>query len=99
MRRVAGFLDIDDIPEALWAGVVERCTFERMRQEAGRIGDFQRIFEGGAQSFLYKGANGRWRGMLTEGELQSYQDRVKELLSPEAAHWLEHGSLVTGWRP
>jgi aryl sulfotransferase len=98
MRRVAGFLDID-IPEALWPGVVECCTFERMREEAERIGDFQRLFEGGAKSFLFKGANGRWRGVLTEGELQRYQDRVEELLSPEAAHWLEYGSLVTGWRP
>jgi aryl sulfotransferase len=98
MRRVAGFLDID-IPEALWAGVVERCTFERMREEAEKIGDFQRLFEGGAESFLFKGANGRWRGVLTEGELQRYQDRVQELLTPEAANWLEHGSLVTGWRP
>jgi aryl sulfotransferase len=98
MRRVAGFLDID-IPEALWPGVVECCTFERMREEAERIGDFQRLFEGGAESFLFKGTNGRWRGMLTEGELQRYQDRVEELLSPEAAHWLEYGSLVTGWRP
>jgi aryl sulfotransferase len=98
MRRVAGFLDID-IPEALWAGVVERCTFERMREEAEKIGDFQRLFEGGAESFLFKGANGRWRGVLTEGELQRYQDRVQELLAPEAANWLEHGSLVTGWRP
>ena len=98
MRRVAGFLDID-IPEALWPGVVERCTFERMREAADKIGDFQRIFEGGAESFLFKGTNGRWRGMLTEGELQRYQDRVEELLAPEAAHWLEHGSLVTGSRP
>jgi aryl sulfotransferase len=98
MRRVAGFLDID-IPEALWTGVVERCTFERMREEADKVGDFQRLFEGGAESFLFKGTNGRWRGMLTEGELQRYQDRVQELLAPEAAHWLEHGSLVTGWRP
>jgi aryl sulfotransferase len=98
MRRVAGFLDID-IPEALWPGVVERCTFERMREEAEKIGNFQRLFEGGAESFLFKGANGRWRGVLTEGELQHYQDRVEELLTPEAAHWLEHGSLLTSLRP
>jgi aryl sulfotransferase len=98
IRRVAGFLDID-IPEALWPGVVERCTFERMREDAENIGDFQRLFEGGAESFLFKGTNGRWRGMLTEGELQRYQDRVEELLAPEAAHWVEHGSLVTGCRP
>ena len=98
MRRVAGFLDID-IPAALWPGVVERCTFERMREDADKVGDFQRIFEGGAESFLFKGTNGRWREMLTEDELQRYRDRVEEVLVPEAAHWLEHGSLVTDSRP
>ena len=98
MRRVAGFLDID-IPEALWPGVVERCTFERMREDADKVGNFQRVFEGGAESFFFQGTKGRWRQVLTEGELQRYQDRVEELLAPEAAHWLEHGSLVTGSRP
>lgn len=71
-----------------------------MRKDAEKVGDFQRLFEGGAESFLFKGTNGRWREVLTEDELlQRYRDRVEELLSPEAAHWLEHGSLVTGSRP
>jgi aryl sulfotransferase len=98
MRRVAGFLNID-IPAALWPGVVERCTFDRMRADADKVGDFQRIFEGGAESFLFKGTNGRWREVLTEDELKRYQDRVEELLAPEAAYWLEHGSLLTSSRP
>jgi aryl sulfotransferase len=98
MRRVAAFLNID-IPAARWSGVVERCTFERMREDADKVGDFQRVFEGGAESFFFKGTNGRWREVLTEGELQRYQDRVEELLAPEAAHWLEHGSLLTSSRP
>jgi aryl sulfotransferase len=94
MRRVAGFLDID-IPPALWPGVVERCSFDRMRADTDKVGDFQRIVEGGAKTFLFKGTNGRWREVLTEGELQRYQDRVEELLAPEAAYWLEHGSLLS----
>jgi aryl sulfotransferase len=98
MRRVAAFLKID-IPAALWPEVVERCTFERMREDADKVGNFQRLFEGGAEAFFFQGTNGRWRGVLTEGELQHYQDRVEELLTPEGAHWLEHGSLLTSLRP
>jgi aryl sulfotransferase len=98
MRRVAAFLNID-IPAARWPGVVERCTFERMREDADKVGNFQRVFEGGAESFFFQGTKGRWRQVLTEGELQRYQDRVEELLAPEAAHWLEHGSLLTSLRP
>jgi hypothetical protein len=36
--------------------------------------------------------------VLTEGELQRYRDRVKTLLAPEAAYWLEHGALLPGSR-
>jgi hypothetical protein len=89
MRGVADFLGIDIAP-ALWPEVVDRCTFSRMRAEADKVSEFK-AYEGGAQSFLFKGTNGRWQGVLTAEELQRYQQRVDELLSPEAAHWLEYG--------
>jgi aryl sulfotransferase len=98
MRRVAAFLKID-IPAALWPEVVERCTFERMREDADKVGNFQRVFEGGAESFFFQGTKGRWREVLTEGELRRYRDRVKDLLVPQAAYWLEHGSPLSGSRP
>lgn len=90
MRRVAAFLDIE-IPATSWPEVVARCTFEGMRADSAKVGDFERVFEGGASSFLFKGTNGRWKEVLTEGELRQYHRRVEELLAPEAAHWLEHG--------
>jgi aryl sulfotransferase len=98
MRRVAAFLNIN-IPAGRWPAAVDRCTFDRMRAEADKVGNFDRVFEGGAQSFLFKGTNGRWREVLTEAELQRYRHRVEELLAPEAAYWLEHGSYVPGSRP
>lgn len=98
MRRVAAFLNID-VSEARWPDVVERCTFESMRADAEKVGNFERAFEGGAGSFLFKGTNGRWREVLTEGELRRYHRRVEDLLAPEAARWLEHGSLSSGSRP
>lgn len=91
MRRVADFLTID-VPAAQWSEIVGRCTFDGMRAIADRVGNFDRAFEGGAQSFLYQGTNGRWQGVLTDGEIQRYRQAVVELLPPEAAHWLEHGS-------
>ncbi len=98
MRRVAAFLNIG-IPAARWPVVVDGCTFESMRADADKVGNFERAFEGGAKSFLFKGVNGRWREVLTEGELRRYRHRVEELLAPEAARWLEHGSLLSGSRP
>jgi len=98
MRRIAAFLDLV-VPEASWPAVVERCTFEAMRARPDDLGPFELVFEGGAQSFLYKGTNGRWHDVLTAGELALYQEQVAKLLSADAARWLEQGSLATGHRP
>jgi aryl sulfotransferase len=89
MRRIARFLDIP-VPAAKWPAVVERCTFEAMRARGDEIGTFWN-FEGGASSFLFKGTNGRWRDVLTAGEVASYQKRAAELLPPDAVAWLERG--------
>jgi len=98
MRRIAAFLG-QEVPEDLWPSVVERCTFESMRARGNEIGPFELVFEGGTESFLYKGTNGRWRDVLTAEELELYRRRVAETLSPEAAAWLEHGSLASRRRP
>src|SRR5436853_419338 len=65
MRRVAAFLGVE-IADGTWPSLVERCTFDSMRSRSDEIADFDRVFEGGAQTFLYKGTNDRWRGVLTD---------------------------------
>lgn len=98
MRRIAAFLDVS-VPHGLWPAAVERCTFESMKARGNEIGPFEFVFEGGSDSFLYKGTNGRWHDVLTGAELALYAERVSELLSPDAANWLENGSIATGRRP
>jgi aryl sulfotransferase len=97
MRRVAEFLSID-IPETSWPSVVERCTFAAMKARPDEIGAFDLLFEGGADTFLYNGTNGRWCDVLTPDELASYDRRVAELLPADAAAWLAGGraALTTG---
>jgi aryl sulfotransferase len=90
MRRLADWLGIA-VPEAKWSAVVERCTFEAMRERGSEIGPFEIAFEGGAKGFLFKGTNGRWRDVLTRDELERYEKRARELVSPECAAWIEHG--------
>jgi aryl sulfotransferase len=89
MRRVAAFLEIN-IPPVMWPAVVERCTFEAMKARPAEIGAF-RNFEGGAESFLFKGTNGRWRDVLRPDEVAAYERRAGQLLTPEALAWLEFG--------
>jgi aryl sulfotransferase len=98
MRRIASFLGID-VPDAKWPDVVERCTFESMKARPDEIGPFEFVFKGGADSFLFKGTNGRWRDVLTQRELDVYAKHVEEHLPPDAAEWLEHGALASTVRP
>ena len=87
MRRVAAFLDVP-VDEDRWPELVASCTFEGMKARADEIADFESHFVGGAETFLYKGTNGRWREVLTAEELARYDAVVAERLTPECAVWM-----------
>jgi len=61
-----------------------------MRNQEEQVGTFD-AFEGGIKGFIFKGTNGRWRDVLTKDEHARYDQRVHELLSSDAAAWMEHG--------
>jgi aryl sulfotransferase len=86
MRRVAAFLVIE-FAESLWPEVIERCTFDAMKRRSEQIGDLDRAFVGGADTFLYKGTNGRRRDVLTADEIAAFHRRSAELLPREAIAW------------
>ena len=87
MQRVAAFLgiavDADRLPD-----LAEQCTFAAMKSRPDEIGDFDRLFVGGADTFLYKATNGRWRDVLTPDELDRYAAVQAECLPPDARAWL-----------
>jgi aryl sulfotransferase len=96
MRRIAGFLDIT-VPDALWPALVEAGHFSAMRREGGKLlPSAGNQFEGGAERFLYKGTNGRWRDVLSEDDLALYDAKVREKFTPGLAAWIEHGRRMTG---
>ena len=86
MRRIAAFLDIG-VDEPTWPAHVERCTFAGMKARPDEIAEFESHFVGGADTFLYKGTNGRWRDELTVDELAEYDRVVAETLPPDCAAW------------
>jgi aryl sulfotransferase len=93
MRRIARFLEID-VKEDLWPNLVEAASFESMKSKAAELmptaGD---IWQGGGDTFLHKGTNGRWREVFTQKDVAAYDAKVKEEFSPELAHWIECGRL------
>ena len=48
-------------------------------------------FKGGRDGFYFSGTNGRWRGVLTDEDLDLYEEAKRRVLSPECAAYLEQG--------
>ncbi len=94
MRRVAKFLDIA-VPDGIFLSLVKAATFAEMRRDGDRL--MPRLlatFQGGTDRFFYKGENERWRGVLREEDLATYDRILKSRVSPDCATWLEFGRLA-----
>jgi aryl sulfotransferase len=94
MRRLAAFCEIE-VPEDRWPALVAAVQLDAMRNEVKALsGDGDdpaaMIFEGGVDRFLFKGTNGRWRGVLTDDDLALYDDAAGRL-DPNLRAWLEGG--------
>jgi aryl sulfotransferase len=96
-RRVADFLGID-VPTAAWPTIVRNCTLAEMRATAAGDNAFDAMFKEGANSFFYKGVNGRWRDILSEAELVLYDQAARRVLTPDCRQWLENGRLGSSLR-
>ncbi len=93
IRRVAAFLEIE-VDAANWDAILEHCSFDYMKTNAAKSVPLGGAFwEGGAQTFIHKGTNGRWRDTLTAEDIQGYETRAVKELGKECAHWLATGEL------
>lgn len=94
MRRIAAFLDIT-VDSSRWATIIEYCSFDWMKKNATKSVPLGGAFwDAGAQVFINKGVNGRWRDTLTQEEIAEYETRAVEELGRECAHWLETGEGI-----
>ncbi len=92
MNRIADFLGIH-VPAHLWPKIVDRCTFDGMRDRSSEIGNLKLMLAGGMKGFIFKGENGRWRAALGPSDIAAYQRRVADVLQRDAARWLELGRI------
>ena len=96
IRKVAKFLEIP-INEDKWESMLLHCSFDYMKANATKSVPLGGAFwDGGAQSFIYKGTNGRWRGLLQKDEILKYERLADKELNKECAHWLATGEISTG---
>lgn len=93
IRRIARFLDIE-IDETRWPAILEQCSFDYMKANAVRTVPLGGAFwDGGAQTFINRGTNGRWRDELSAFDIREYEERARYELGAECALWLETGEL------
>jgi aryl sulfotransferase len=96
MRRISDFLEIDTPAERLPA-LAAAAGFDAMKADgAALLPEIGVMFDKGAERFLNKGSNGRWRDVLTEADLARYEAVFRRKVSPACAAWLEHGRLGAG---
>lgn len=93
IRRIAAFLDIP-IDEARFPAILEHCSFAWMKANATRSVPLGGAFwEGGAETFVHKGTNGRWRDVLTAEDVARYEARALQELGADCARWLATGRM------
>jgi len=52
------------------------------------------FWDGGAETFINKGTNGRWRDILTAEDIARYEATALAELGPECAAWLASGEAA-----
>jgi len=94
--RVADFLRVD-CRGTLLAQIAEAAGFEAMRRDGAILfpnaGD---IWEGGADSYLFRGSNNRWRDVLTQEDIALYEAKAGSMLHPACARWVASGRIDAG---
>lgn len=95
IAQLAGFVGATPGKNDL-SRIVEHCSFDYMKQHAAanapRGGT---AFVGGAETFINKGTNGRWRDILSATEIAAYDARAVDELGLECAAWLRDGGSTS----
>jgi hypothetical protein len=94
MRGLADALLIE-IPADRWPLLVAAAGFDNMRQQAGALvpeSDIAGFWHSSTQ-FFNQGVNGQWRHIVPADELARYDERVRQLTTPELGEWVH-----SGWR-
>jgi aryl sulfotransferase len=92
IARAADFLHIP-LTEKRANEIAQMVSFESMKRDADLLDPgAHAIFQGGMRTFLFKGTNGRWNGVLSEEELDRYQSMVAQL-PIDCVAWLENGRV------
>jgi len=91
MARLADVLHIGITPDrirelapaARWGAMRSRASVVAPNSDIGIFRDLG--------AFFHRGESGQWRVLLDADDVAHYEARVRQLASPELAHWIHHG--------
>ncbi len=93
IRRLAEFIETP-IDETKWEAILRHCSFDYMKANATKSVPLGGAFwDGGAQTFIHKGTNGRWREVLSVEEVSKYERRAAAELDDDCARWIATGGV------
>jgi aryl sulfotransferase len=98
MRHIAAFLDIP-LSDEMLAEIVPDISLASLRRASVSDPMFKLAFKDGAQTFFFKGTNGRWHNVLSDDELAMYEATAARVLMPECRAWLEQGRVALASQP
>lgn len=93
IKKIAAFLDIP-LNDEKFDAILEHCSFNYMKKNAVKSVPLGGAFwDGGAETFINKGVNGRWRDMLSAEESARYEAIAAKNLDPECDKWIRTGQM------
>jgi len=91
VRRIADFLAIP-VADDLLSSILHAVNLDVMREREDRLqSPLLKALKNGANTFYYKGTNGRWRDVLSAEEVALYDKTAATVLTPDCRAWLEQG--------
>ena len=83
MRRMTQFLDIP-VDETQWKNIFEYCSLDWIKRNVTKSVPLGGAFwDGGAETFINKGINGRWKDLPRLEESAKYEASAVQELGPE----------------
>lgn len=91
IRGIADYLGIK--PDAkTFQAIVDHCGFDYMKAHAATVAPLGGVlWDGGAETFINKGTNGRWKDVLTPADIKAYEEDAIRELGADCARWLAQG--------
>lgn len=89
LEKISSFVNVT-LSQAALTEVAESVNFLNVSQ-APELDHptWELRLKGGGRSFYFSGRNGRWRGVLSDMELNQYETTKDKVLSEDCAKWLQ----------